>query len=412
MKRFLRWLPAILILIAGTIYSFCTGHNDHVIYLMPFAPIGTYVCQRLQTDLLAYYGKNAAQFRTLGSTALIKWLLSPQNTAGFQRINVESIPGKKRGVAFRVDNPYCFNLCALDVDCTTENIQYVDPETQEITFDLSDTPWRHCDSDGNPVKLRFTEADMMKYCTMDDTTWIKNQIFRYLMRFEEAFSAALTAVLNTQVGTNGKAEAITNLPIFTSGNTFTPNLSVLNPEAIWYLNQLYQDIGNDGQFAMIGGTILNKIVQFMKWTGLNGAGVDMSKVPAINPYPFYDRNFNSVFGESDFLMISPGAVQLVTWNKYRGEKARAVTDLYTKSTIVLPTTGLTVDYKWFYDPACEEWTFEVFLYAELAVVPAGGCGSNLEGVNGIIRIHDCGNQPIEPACPPSASSGSGVVGPP
>lgn len=371
---------------------------------MPFAGIGTYVCQRLQTDLLAYYGKNAAQFRTLGSTALIKWLLSPQNRSGFEQINVESIPGKKRGVAFRVDLPYCFDLCSLNVDCTTENIQYVDPETKEITFDLTDAPFRHCDGDGAPVKLRFKEEDMMKYCTISDTTWVRDQILRYLFRFEEALDAALAVILNTHVGTNGDGDAITNVPLFTSGNTFTPNLSVLNPEAMWYLNQLYQDIGNDGQFALIGGTVLNKLIQFNKWTGLNAAGVDMSKVSAINPYPFYDRNFNTVFGQSDLLMLAPGTTQLVTWNKYKGEKRRAVTDLYTKATLVLPTTGLEVDYKWFYDPACEEWTFEVFLHAELATVPAGGCGDNAEGVNGIMRIHDCGNQPIIPACPESASS--------
>lgn len=398
-----RWISFIAFcLTAITLYA--TGHDTGAL-VATFAPVGTYVCQKLQTDLLDYYGKNAAQFRTLGSTALVKWLLSPQNRSGFQPINVESIPGKKRAIAFRVDAPYCFNLCRLDVDCTNEDIVYSDPETKEIVFDLDTDPFRHCDDEGNPVILRFTEEDMMKYCTIEDQTWMKEQIFRYLLRFEEALDAALAVALNTNIGTNASGDSITDIPLFTSGNTFTPNLSVLNPEGMWYINQIYNDIGNDGQFALIGGTIMNKVIQFNKWTGLNGAGVDMSKADAINPYPFYDRNFNTVFGQSDLILIPPGAVQLVSWNKYKGEKRRSVTNLYTKSTVVLPTTGLEVDYKWKYDPDCEIFTFEVFLHVELAAVPAGGCGANSEGINGIIRIHDCGAQPIIPACAEQASSG-------
>lgn len=387
------------------------GVHDHVntpghinpVFCMPFAAIGTYVCQRLQDDIVNYYKQNAAQFRTLGSTALIKWLKSPPNTASFKQINVESIPGKLRGVAFEVDDPFCFNLCAANADCNTEFVQ-VSPVTREITFDLTNPPFRHCDGSGHPSVLRFVEEDLMKYCTKDDTTWIKNKIFRYLLRFEEALDAALTVILNTQVGTNGSADAITNVPMFTSGNTFTPSQSVLNPEALWYLDQLFKDIGNDGQFAMIGGTIINKVAQFKNWATANAAGNDLSKQSPINPYPFYDRNFNTTFGQSDFLMLAPGATQLVTWNKYKGEKRRSVTDLYTKATLTLPTTGLEVDYKWYYDYKCEEWIFEVFLHAELATVPPGGCGADLAGVNGIIRIHDCGNQGIIPSCPPVNSS--------
>jgi hypothetical protein len=393
--KLLKWLPSLILSALFIHLCFFTHAGYHI---APFGAIGTYACQRLQADLIEFYGKNAAQYRTLGSTSLIKWLLSPQNSNGFRRINVESIPGKKRGVAFAVDLPYCFQLCAADVDCTTVTA-FLDPTTQEMVFDLTNPPFRHCDGLGNPLKLRFKEEDLMKYCTKDDTTWIKNQIARYLFRFEEALDAAITTIMSTQVGNNGADQALSNVPLFGAATNFTPNQTFLNPEGIWYLEQLYNDMGLDGQYALIGGTIVNKIAQYQKWATMNSAGVDMSKVDATNPYPFYDRNFNTTFGVKDFLMLAPGTSQLVTWNKYKGEKRRQVTDLYTKATVVLPTTGLEVDYKWFYDYDCEEWVYEVFLHAELATVPKGGCGANLANVNGIIRVHDCGAQPIVPACP-------------
>lgn len=367
---------------------------------MPMGNIATYVCQKLQAGLVEYFGRNAAQYRTLGSVSFIKWLLSPQNTAGFRKISndIQGVPGKKRGVAFRVDTPFCYTLCALDVDCTTNNIQYVDPASQEIVFDLTNPPFRHCDDQGRPVKLRFKEADLMKYCTTTNTSWISDQIFRYLLRWEEALDAALTTLLSAEIGTNANAEAITNIPIFTAANAFTPNMAVLNPEAMWYIDQVYKDMGLDGQFALLGGTIINKVALYTKWVTWNGAGLDMSKADAINPYLFYNRNFNATFGQSDMILAAPGAQQLVTWNQYKGERVRGVTDLYSKGTIVLPTTGLEVDWKWTYDYNCEEWVYEAFLHAELATVPAGGCGVNVQGVNGIIRIHDCGTQPLIPVC--------------
>lgn len=407
MKRILRWIPSILF--ALLMVSMFASGDYRTVYMMPMSAVGAYVCQRLQADLVDYFKKNVAQFRTGGSTALIKWLLSPQNRSGFVQINPEApILGKKRGVAFRTESPFCFNLCSLNVLCTEERETFT-PEDGEITFDLTDPPYRHCDSEGNPVLLRFTEDEMMKYCKNDDTTWMRNKIARYLLRWEEALDKVLSTIISAHVGTNHLGASVTNIPIFTSGNTFTPNMSVLNPEALWYINQLYQDIGHDGQFAMIGGTIINKIAQFKSWATANAAGVDMSKQDAINPYPFYDRHFNPIYGQSDFLILAPGTVQLVTWNKYKGEKRREVTNLYTKGTVTLPTTGLQVDFHWKYDPDCEIFTFEPTLSAELAVVPAGGCtgvggGVDFAAVNGIMRIHDCGLQPLVPACPDGASS--------
>ena len=367
---------------------------------MPLGNAVAFACRSLQGKLVDYFGKNIASKRTLGDTSYIKWLLSPQNTAGFKKISndIEGIPGKKRGVAFRVDAPFCFNVCAINTTCETE-YQTVTSLDQEIVFDLTNAPFRHCDGNGDPVKLQFDEAELARFCTETDTSYVTDKIAMYLLRWEEALDAALTTLLNGQIGTNAVPEVLTNLPFFTAANQFNPNMAALNPEALWALDQYYKDMGNDGQYALIGGTIVNKIAAYQKWATWNAAGLDLSKADGLTPYMFYNRNFNSAYGAKDMILFTPGAQQLVTWNKYKGEKQRGVTNLYSKGTIVLPTTGLEVDWKWWYDYDCEKWTFEAFLHAELATVPAGGCGANVAGVNGIIRVHDCGTQPILPVCP-------------
>lgn len=363
---------------------------------MSFGNIGAYACQRIQNALFDYYGKNIAQFRTFGNTSTLKWLLSPQNTAGFRKISddIQGVPGKKRGVVFDVDLPYCFSLCALDRACTVPP-QTMAPATQQLTWDLTNPPFRHCDAQGKPVVLFFDEADLMKYCTTTDYSWIENQITRYLFRWEEALDEVVLHLLLANVGKNYEGESVTKIPLWVKNTT--TNTSAINPEAIFHLDQTMQDIGVDTQYAIIGGKMINKINKFLGWTAASDAGIDLSRTDNVNPWSFYDRNVDSILGTQDFLQIAPGTAQLVTWNKFVGEKYREVTNLYTKKTLTLPRTGLQVDTKWSYDYECEQWKFEAFLTGELAVVPAGGCGT--PGVNNIIQIHDCSSTTIDPVCP-------------
>src|SRR6185369_11831386 len=122
---------------------------------------------------------------------------------------------------------------------------------------------------------------------------------------------------------------------------------------------------------------------------LNAMGVDLNNLNEEIPFIYYDRNSDTELGLTDFIQIAPGAAQLVTWNQFKGEKRRSVTDLYTHGTFTDLATGIEVDFRWYFDYKCGKWTYEPFLYAELAVNPPGGCGDNLEGVNGIIRVSDC-----------------------
>lgn len=358
---------------------------------MPFDTIGAYACKSLQAKLTDYYGQNAAEFRTLGSVGLLKFLTSPQNTRGFRQIDVESIPGKKRAVAMMVDNPFCFDLCALTADCNTTRIESTNP-AQEIVFSLDGPEYRVCDtasgeSGSSPAALSFSEEDLMRYCTETDQSYITRQIARYNKRFIESLDQRIFEIAATKVGTNASGQATTDLKFFTT-NTDTSQ-SNLNAAAVFFLNQYWKDAGNDGQFALIGGQKLSMIAEFKKWQGLNAMGVDLNNINEEIPFVYYDRNSDSVLAPDDFLQVAPGAMQLVTWNKYKGEKRRSITDLYTHGTFIDPATGIEVDYQWYYDYKCGKWTYEPFLFAELAVNIAGGCGASLSGVNGIVRVSDC-----------------------
>lgn len=351
-------------------------------------------CRNLQTRYVEHFGRNSAEYKTMGSVALLKFLLSPFNRRGFSKIDVESIPGKKRAIAFRVEKPYCFDVCTPAVDCTTDR-EVITNASQEIVFELKGNAFRVCDADGKPVKLQFTEEDLQKYCTETDYSYVQRQIFRFLERFEEALDKAIWTLLEPQIG----ADADGNNPVRMKFFLPQAGVNVINPEAIHWMEQKQMDIGNDMQTALVGGKILNRISKMNKWASLAYYGIDLSKVTDEIPYVFYDRNADSVIGPNSFLQIPTGAAQLVWWNQYKGEKKRKVTNLYTKDTIVLPRTLLPVDYVFKYDPDCEAYTFEPFLHLELAVNQTGGCVDGFDRVNGILRYEDCSLASEMPVCP-------------
>jgi hypothetical protein len=363
---------------------------------MPFGNVGAYACQNLQTDLVNYFGRNAAQYRTYGDVSAIKWLISPQNTNGFERIDIRTIPGKIRPVAFRVVDPYCFDVAQAERLCT-ETAGNITQSPQEIVYDFTGDPYRVVDGNGDPVRLKIDMLAMQQYCTVDDMRWVTDQIARFLMRFEEVLDKRFLELLVAAAGTNKAGDAITNLPLWIA-NTIN-NTSVLNPETEFALSQTMRDIMVDTQWGAIGGSLLNKVKQFKGWAGLDAAGVDMSKVDASNPWIFYDRNAESILGTTDFLQVAPGTAQLISWNMYAPGSSirRQVSDLYSSGTITLPKTGLDIDWDWRYDYECKVWYFEPSLYSDIITVPPGGCST--PGVNGIIRVHDCSGLPVIPVCP-------------
>lgn len=366
---------------------------------MSFSSVGTYACRALQAKLIDYFGANTAEAKKTGSVAFIRWLLSPQNTSGFNQIAdgiTTTIPGKKRAVAFQVDTPFCYDVCAIsNVDCETERVA-LDQPSQEIVFTLDGPAFRPCDANGDPLRLEFEQSELDKYCTESDTSYITRQIARFNRRFLEALDKRLAEIAETLVGQNADGASITRIPFFINTSI---GVQTINPEAFWYLDQLYRDIAGEGQYGLVGGKVLNKIIAFQKWAGLSDAGIDLSEIDDVNPYTYYDKNFDASLGINQFLQLSPGALQLVTFNENKGDRRRVVTDLYTHSTFIDPATGLEVDFEWYFEPKCKKWTYEPLLYAELAAARPGGC--DIEGANGILLIEDCSSGATPPECPES-----------
>ncbi len=91
------------------------------------------------------------------------------------------------------------------------------------------------------------------------------------------------------------------------------------------------------------------------------------------------------------MVLEPGASQLVTWNRYLGERAKRVEGVYEHGTITDPFTGLVYDLKSNYDNCADQWVIKLQLRWELFTLPSNSyaVGDDLNGVNGVFNFRDC-----------------------
>jgi hypothetical protein len=98
---------------------------------------------------------------------------------------------------------------------------------------------------------------------------------------------------------------------------------------------------------------------------------------------FTDRFAGTILGDADeFIGIVPGAIQMLTYNKYKGSYKKE-SPSFSKGTIVDPYTGLELDMRWKYDDCEEKYILTFGLWYNLFFLPANAfaVGDGLVGVN-------------------------------
>jgi hypothetical protein len=307
-------------------------------------------------------------------------LQSPQNTTGVEKIATNSRNGKTgivtltgytRGVVAETsDDPSIFCDAAIE------------PTPYEIEVE--------CDNWISLAGLTFNEDQMRKICD-PDSMWIADILNSRFDAIATQLDAELLALQAANFGNfiDGTATV----------HTIYPLNSVLEAQPIaetLMLNE-YMDINGTGTPLLVGAENINLYSQLVKIGCCNDGGVD---VAANGQYQFfYDRQVGAAFGDNnDFVLMQPGAVQLVTWNRFVGPYIMDE-KLWKKDTITDPKTGVTYDMVMSYSP-CEgdaaegQYVLSIGVYYTLAFLPVDAYQATdpLYGVNGTLYFNaDCGD---------------------
>jgi hypothetical protein len=340
------------------------------------------LCPKIQMKAIDLFANNAPVMkrRKLG---FIQAITSSLNTSGVQMIQPDGgIPGKKRGVQINFMNPVCFDTVRQKFDCVTPgNNTEVQPIPLETVYDVASNPWVPTNTvSGKPQILLFDEDEMRKLCE-NDAQQMTEMIMLYIGQMAEGMDKAMLGQFASMYGENaaGTDTGTTPEPITLFKDDGT---GVLNPLRQGHTQILaaYEDILATGMPIVVGNGKIRDYNRELKFGCCNNNGVNMD---ITGDWAFFqDQFFESVNDTDQFAVFAPGAVQLVSWSKYKGrEKSN---DIFSRGTIVDPITGLEFDLKIMYDYNCEKWRVEIMKWADLVSVMAGACG--MPDVNSILLM--------------------------
>ena len=327
------------------------------------------LCQKLQTTLNRTAGQNAPALKR-DRVGFLEALISDENRAGVEMIPIET-NGKKRLV--QID--YYQRGTEADVDLTGNTSCSADIEKEPLETIVS------VDEVISTKGLIFNEDEMRKLCEADDV-WVSNVLMGQMNAINVALNKQLLALQAANFGTFADGAVQKTVKLFEDTTNAARGIATAQ------IRHEYEKTAASGAPLMIGGGTLDLFAKATQIACCNDLGADLSRW---TDYRYYnDRFVEGVIGTGEFIVLAPGAVQLVTWNKYVGSYAKR-NDVFEHATIVDPFTGLTYDLKVHYDDCNDQWTIKFFLNWTLFFIPnnAFEATDDLSGVNYTFNWKDC-----------------------
>jgi hypothetical protein len=331
------------------------------------------LCSALQVNLNDIAGINAPALNRQ-KVGYLDALMSEMN-----RMNMTATVVPSDGKFKTTQVNYQPQACDSDVvtDCAPNCTPEVTPEPKSVNI----TEFACA-----KYKMAFAEDDMRKLCEAD-SVWAGQNIMRAMNAINVSVDKSLLTLQASNFGTFADGANNKSVPLFNS-TTNAPN-----PMAWAAIRHFYDQTSAAGSPLIIGGGSIDLFAKAQQIACCNStAGMDLARMTG-DGYFFNDVNVNSIIDPKEFIVLAPGAVQLITWNKYLGEYAKR-NDSFEHGTIVDPFTGLVYDLKTSYDDCAEKWYIELALNWHLFFLPTPILCADA-GVNLTFHFSDCSGDPIE-----------------
>lgn len=315
------------------------------------------LCNTVQQRLRVLAGTNYPALKR-EPTGMLDAVNSPQNRAGFeQRYLTDGGDGKKKTVVIEWAQPVPVSTTVTteqDV-CAggTEEPRFLD--TVELTGYA-----------GTRVML-FTETELREYCEQPSEVQTM-RIAQHMSGLFRKIDKILIAKYNTGVGgfLNGGAAGreLELLHYDADGQT-----EVVKPDGEVKLLEDMADMGVTGRPIVVGSGIVSRYSRLANIGCCNDFGQNVQQMSGSYDF-FRDRDVDiELSGDENMIVFAPGAVQMATYNKFRGEFKKIVPELFAHTTIVDPVTGIELDMLWKYDDCNFLWRLHIGLHFDLFQLP-------------------------------------------
>ncbi len=286
-------------------------------------------CLQIQQQIDAIAGNNVTVLK-IENFGTLQWLTSSTNTAGFEGLQNQSPGGKNRQIRIWYwTNP----RTAAGTDCTPDICTAGTTNTQKnaaMTLDLC-----------RDVSITLDEQQFRDFCNSGEDTasnitksgFAQEQIAAVMNQLLAGISTDAVTYINNHAGNffNGIAGP-KEVCLFRQDN------SPLHSGETEIMND-YEDIVGMGTPAAIGQSLLRTYSKTVPIACCDQTGVDISKRGSSFTY-YSERRVQTVTGvNSEFFLLAPGAVQLVTLTKWVGPYVDVRGDYEAKTTAVMAVPG-------------------------------------------------------------------------
>lgn len=291
---------------------------------------GVVGCPNIQTDLNnVFIGISPNQ--VVEPANFLRFITDPVNTGGMEQISREVSPGngQKRTVEVRYESRLSEDTVNEDFDlaCNSSN-NFGDTVTQ---YEIDEN------ADGLSIDFNVTLKDLREKCKTN-SEWYQS---RLLMAVNAIERKLMTKTVSQAVSLTGK---------FTDGSTVkdtqTQDSSGNN------LQSLIEDVTFEAEdLAYPGVPYVFGYGETTKYMRRVAAGCCMQQGIDLNTYAQQnnmvygsDYRIEGQFGEDQFIMVAPGALQLITYRQFQGDDPNTnEDDSFAQGEIVSPNTGIPMD---------------------------------------------------------------------
>lgn len=311
-------------------------------------------CQTVRQELTDLAGNNYPALKR-EATGMLDAVTSAENRAGYdQKYLTDDGEGKQKQVLVEWIQPIPDSETEdTEQDVCAEGVEA--PTFRDVVTLTGFTSTR---------VMKFTESELRKYCAKP-SEHMTMVIAAHMSGLFRAINKKLIAKYVAQVGGfYGGVAAGKNANLL----AFDGLTEQAIPDGEVMMLEDMADLGV-GRPIVVGSGIISRYGRLADIGCCNDYGQSIDELAG--RYSFYrDRDFDVIADEADlFAAFSPGAIQMPTFNKYRGEFKRVVPNLYSHDTLVDPVTGLTLDWKMVYDKCDEVWRMAYFLHYDLIGLP-------------------------------------------
>lgn len=325
------------------------------------------LCEKVQQSLINTVSDAPSLKRTqIGYTQA---LTSQANTSGVEKVQVDQGNGKKRTVRLKY-----IQRAGDETEIQEADITDCSTEVERTPLDQDVDLTAFLRSPG----LKFRESEMRKLCE-SDASYMQTVINGELDLFFKVLNKKLLALQASGFGTFNGGDDYKSV-VLLKGNNGAPNFK---GEAD--IMEYFEDLDTMGRPIVVGGGNLSQYVRQVGIGCCNADGINLAQAGNLDFYK--DRFVESILGANAFIGLVPGMVQLLTWNKYKGEYAKE-SKTFSHGTIVDPVTGIEVDMKWHYDDCADFYSLFFGVTYGLHFIPDDSfkAADELFGYNGSLKF--------------------------